>query len=318
MALDLSPHGKVALVAGGSRGIDAETARGSRHPRRLLPRFTGRSTIRLGKEFMKFAPFAVILLAAAAILPPRPAAAQAPSPDNAAQKNSQQARAALNAMVAALGGQLWLDMKNMMRQGQVAAFFQGNPDPGTEKTFEFHQWPDHDRIEVTKHRDVLEFFIGRQGWEVTYRGKKPPDKDIVDDYMRRRDHSIEVAVKLWMNEPNTILLYEGQHMAERHLAEQVTLISPQNDAITILIDAQTHLPLQRIFQWRDPTYHDKNTDTEEYDDYHIVDGIPTPFTITHLKNGDTVRQYYVTRAAYNQNLPDNFWDPDAAARKIKK
>ena len=48
---------------------------------------------------------------------------------------------------------------------------------------------------MSKHRDVVEFFIGRQGWEVTYRGKKPQDKDILDDFLRRRDHSIELAMR---------------------------------------------------------------------------------------------------------------------------
>lgn len=171
---------------------------------------------------------------------------------------------------------------------------------------------------MTKHRDVDEFFIGRQGWEVTYRGKKPQDKDIVDDYLRRRDHSIETAVKVWMKDPSTILLYEGQHMVERHLGDQVTLISPQNEAITIVMDVQTHLPWARSFQWRDPEYHDKNTDTEQYDDYHIIQGFPTPFTITRLKNDETVRQYYVTKVFYNQNLPSDFWDVDAVARKVKR
>ena len=42
------------------------------------------------------------------------------------------------------------------------------------------------------------------------------------------------------------------------------------------MDAQTHLPLRRSFEWRDPVYKDKNTDAEEYDDYHTVDGFPTP------------------------------------------
>src|SRR6266481_742536 len=73
------------------------------------------------------------------------------------------------------------------------------------------------------------------------------------------------AVKVWLKDPKTILVYEGQHLAERHLADQVTLISPDNEAVTILIDAQSHLPLRRSFQWRDPLYHDKNTDYEEYD-----------------------------------------------------
>lgn len=244
--------------------------------------------------------------------------ARAQMGDQDAARNAAQARAAIEAMVQALGGDLWLNINNTERQGHVAAFYHGNPNVGTEETFEFHQWPDHDRIDVTKHRDVVQFIVARQGWEVTYRGKHPLDKDIVDDFLRRRDHSIETAVKVWMKNPSTILLYEGQHMVERHLGEQVTLISPQNEAITITLDVQTHLPLARTFQWRDPVYHDKNTDTEEYDDYHTIDGFPTPFTITRLKNGDTVRQYYLDRIVFNQNLPADFWDPDAAARRIKK
>ncbi len=245
-----------------------------------------------------------------------PPAARTQTGEQDAAKNAAQARAVLNAMVQALGGQAWLNMQNMEREGHVAAFFQGNPDLGTEEYFEYHQWPDHDRIEMTKHRDVVEFIIGRQGWEVTYRGKKAMDKDSLSDYLRRRDHSIETAVKVWLKDPNTIVIYEGEHMAERHLAEQVTLISPQNEAITILLDVQTHLPLESSFQWRDPVYHDKDTYAEEYDDYHTIDGIPTPFTITRLKDGDTVRQYYVTRVIFNQNLPADFWDPDAEARKV--
>lgn len=263
----------------------------------------------------KFLPFAV---AACLLIAPQATPTRAQMGDQDAAKNAAQAHAALDAMVQALGGQLWLNINNMERDGHVAAFYQGNPDPGTEQTFEFHQWPDHDRIDVSKHRDVVEFIVGRQGWEVTYRGKHALDKDIADDFLRRRDHSIETAVKFWMKNPNTILLYEGQHMVERHLGEQVTLISPENESITILMDLQTHLPLARTFQWRDPVYHDKNTDTEEYDDYHTINGFPTPFTITRLKNGDPVRQYFVDRVSFNQNLPVDFWDPDASARRIKK
>ena len=266
----------------------------------------------------KILPAALASATLAALMLMAPTLAPAQAGDQDAAKNAAQARAALDAMVQALGGQLWLNINNMERHGHIAAFYQGNPDPGTTEFFEFHQWPDHDRIEYTSHRDVVQFYVGRLAWEVTYRGKKPLDKDIAEDYLRRRDHSIETAVKVWMRDPNTILLYEGQHMVERHLGEQVTLISPQNESITILMDLQTHLPLARTFQWRDPVYHDKNTDTEEYDDYHTIQGFPTPFTVTRLKNGDPVRQYFVDRVSFNQNLAADFWDPDSVARKIKK
>jgi hypothetical protein len=221
-------------------------------------------------------------------------------------------------MVQALGGQAWLNMKNQMRQGHIAAFFHGQPDAGTTEYWEYHAWPDHDRTEYTKHRDVVQFYVGRQGWEVTYRGKKPLPQEQVDDFLRRRDHSIETVVKVWLKDPKTILIYEGQRLAERHLAEQVTLISAENEAVTILMDVQTHLPLRRSFQWRDPLYKDKNTDAEEYDDYHTINGFPTPFTITRFKNDDVTRQQFLDHAAYNQELGADFWNVDAADRRIKK
>ncbi len=256
------------------------------------------------------------LAAVAASEPAQVGAAQ--NGDDAAAKNAQQARAALDRMVQALGGQAWLDMKNQEREGFIAAFFHGNPDAGTTLYYEFHQWPDHDRVDVTKHRDVVEFYLGNEGWEVTYRGKKPMDKDLLDDFIRRRDHSIETAIKVWLKDPQTILIYEGQHLAERHLADQVTLISSSNEAITIQTDTQTHLPLRRTFEWRDPLYKDKNLDAEEYDDYHVMDGFPTPFTISRYKNDDEIRQYYLVHVRYNQDFPADFWDVDAVTRRIKK
>lgn len=235
-----------------------------------------------------------------------------------AAKNAKQAHDVLDRMVEAMGGQAWLEIKNRTEHGHVAGFFHGQPDVGTTEILEFHSWPDKDRIDVTKHRDYLQFFLGREGWEVTYRGKKAIPQEQLDDFLRRRDHSIEMAVKVWLKDPKTILVYEGQHLAERHLADQVTLISPENEAITILVDTQTHLPLRRSFQWRDPTYHDKNTDTEEYDDYHLMGGFPTPLRISRGRNEETTRQFYVDWVKYNQDLGADFWGVDASVKRIKK
>jgi len=260
----------------------------------------------------------VLQVALAALVLVLPLSTQTQTTDDASVKNAQQARAALDAMVKALGGQAWLNMKNQMRQGHLAAFFHGKPSGGTTEFWEFHEWPDHDRYEYTKHRDVLGFYIGRAGWEVTYRGKKALPQEQVDEFLRRRDHSIETVIKSWLPDQRTILVYEGQRLAERHLAEQVTLISAENEAVTILMDVQTHLPLRRTFQWRDPVYKDKNLDAEEYDDYHVVDGFPTPFNVTRFMNDDMTRQQFLDKVSYNQQLAADFWSVDAATGRIKK
>ncbi|HTJ30329.1 MAG TPA: hypothetical protein VL346_07505 [Acidobacteriaceae bacterium] len=260
-----------------------------------------------------FCAFAVGLVATLPHFVPRVHAQQDES-----QKNAAQARAVLDAMIKALGGDAWLNQQNRMYQGRTAAFYRGKPSGATAEYWEFHAWPDKDRVEFTKHRDVVQIYSGREGWEITYKGKAPLPKEQVEDYLRRRDHSIETVVKTWLNDPKTILIYEGQRLVESHLADQVSLLSAQNDAVTIQTDVQTHLPLRRSFQWRDPIYKDKDEDAEEYDNYRPVDGFPTPYNITRFRNGDMVNQRFLFKAAYNQQLAADEFSVDAAALKIAK
>ncbi|HVJ08995.1 MAG TPA: hypothetical protein VM554_11470 [Acidisarcina sp.] len=235
-----------------------------------------------------------------------------------AKQNEQKARAVLDAMVQALGGDRWLSMQNRVYEGRRSGFYKGDPTGAIVDYFEFHQFPDQDRVEFTKKRDVVQILTGREGWEITYRGKKALPKDQVDAALRHRDHSIEVAVKVWMKDPRTMLFYEGQRTVQRHLADQVTILSGTNDSITIQMDAQDHLPVRSSFEWRDPVYKDKNESAEEYDDYHVVEGIPTPFTITSYQNGEMTGQHFLYRASYNVTLPPETFDPDRTASKIKK
>lgn len=269
--------------------------------------------------------FGLALFLSASAWAQSPNAAPAPTaPDttqaagDAAVQNAKKARAIIDAMVQALGGQQWLDAKNREQHGRVAGFFHGQPNLGTLEVTEYHMWPDHDRINVDKHGDWVNLYVGDQGWEITYKGKKAVEQEQLDDFLRRRSHSLEMAIKVWLNDPKTILVYEGQHLAERHLADQVTLISPQNEAITIMTDADSHLPLRRSFQYRDPQYHDFVTDAEEYDDYHVMGGLPTPLRVSRFRNDEMVRQFYIDRVVYNQDLPAQFWDVDTLAHHIKR
>lgn len=238
--------------------------------------------------------------------------------DADAVANQKKAKATLDAMVAALGGQRWLSITNSMEQGRTAGFYQGKPTGETSEFYQIQKFPDQTRIELGKKRDVVEIFSGNQAWEVTYRGKKELPKDQVDELLRRREHSIWTAIHVWLNDPKTVLIYDGQQLVERHLADQVTLINSENDSITLQTDAETHLPLRRIYQWRDPVYKDKNTDAETYDDYHLVDGLPTAYTLTRYHNGDMTNERFLAHAGYDVPVTPDMFNPDVAASKIKK
>jgi len=85
----------------------------------------------------------------------------------------------------------------------------------------------------------------------------------------------------------------------------VTLISGANEAVTILMDAESTLPLRRSFEWRDRFYKDMSLDAEEYDNYHDRWSSHGVY-ITRYKNGDITRQYFLVHVTYNEDLPADF------------
>ena len=107
-------------------------------------------------------------------------------------------------------------------------------------------------------------------------------------------------------------------LAERHLADEVTVLTDENDSVTLLVDSNSHLPRTRTFYWRDPVYKDKNQDDETYDNWHLADGLPSAFIVTRYRNADMTRQVYLSKVSYNQGLPDAMFDADLEAAKLLK
>ncbi len=251
-----------------------------------------------------------------------PAASSATQTD--ASGSDPQAVALMGQMLAALGGPKWLAIHNVLQEGRTGGFFQGKPsgDVGdfvVLRTVPVSRTdPGRLRAEFTKHRDVVNILTTDIDWEITYRGKRQLRPDEYLTIFRRRDHSLDEAVRIWWHEPGTVLFFGGQKMAERHLIDEITLLDANNDNITLQLDAETHLPARVSFSWRDPLYKDKNEDAEEFADYHPIDGIPTPLNETYYHNGDMTSQRYLTHVAYNVPVASDAFDPDATAAKLKR
>jgi hypothetical protein len=245
----------------------------------------------------------------------------------ASVKGADRGRKLLDLMVQALGGDAWLNRKDWTIEGRSASFYKGNPNLGVISYEEFHRKnPFAERIEIitkigvfipTAHRDIVQVWTPDNGYEVTYRGKKELPKLDVADFQRRRQHSVEAVVDTWLKQPGVEVVYEGTSMVERHLADKVTVLSANNDAVTLELDETTHLPLSRTFQFRNETYKDYDTDTEEYDDYHMMNGFITALTITRFRNGDMSSQRFYTKVTYNTSPAAVLFDPDKVLEKKK-
>lgn len=251
----------------------------------------------------------------------------------------QRGRELLDQMVRALGGPAWTDRKTASTLGRSATFFRSQPTGITINFAEFFQYPAipgtsesaprpaSERIEFISpkgvilpgtKRDVVQVWTADQGYELTYKGKTTLPKEQVADYLRRRSHGIDALVTHWLTAPGVVVVYEGPGVAGRRAVDKVSVLSANNDAITVELDQTTHLPLARSFRWRNEQFKDYDQDREEYDDYQSYGGVQTPLTISRYRNGDLVNQRFFTKVEYNPVLSPATFDPDAPLVQKKK
>jgi hypothetical protein len=245
------------------------------------------------------------------------------------QTSEERGRTLLHQMLEALGGDAWLKRQNVRELGHLARFFRGAPTGLVVDFTATHQFstdtrPEAERIGFMtdksilfpgKKIDVVQIWAANTGYEVTYKGKVTLPKEQVEDYYRRRAHSIESIFQVWLKTPGVMVVFEGSTMVEHRVTERVTILSPNNDAVTLDIDASDHLPRRRTFEWRNATFKDHDEDAEEYDDYHTIQGLPTPLTITRYHNGDMASQTFFTKLDYDVTLPPDIFNPDVLLKK---
>lgn len=235
-----------------------------------------------------------------------------------AQANALKARTLLDEAIAALGGQAYLNIQDISQQGRTYSFHMGQPTSAGLEFWRFYKYPDKDRYELTKQRDVVELYNGDKAIEITYKGAQNQDAKDAASYRKRRPYALDWVLRHWLTQPGVALFYEDQTVAEGKTVDQITIMNAQNDAITIYLDVDTHLPVKKSFSWRDPTDKQRNVEEESYDSYRPTQGIMTPYTVTRYYNGDMSNQRFLSAVQYNQNLSDSLFDPSQTSLPKKK
>lgn len=230
--------------------------------------------------------------------------------DQSGQNNQQKARTLVDQMIQKLGGSAYLNIQDGESEGRYGVFYRERSE-GSDVFHRFWQWPDKDRMEFTKKRDIVRLTLGDQMYELTFRGARSIDYQKEYDariYLERRKHALEVILRQWLNAPGTALFDEGPTLTENHSVERISIINSQNDAVTLSIDTDTHLPVKKSFVIKDPQgYRDEIG--EIYDNWKMIQGVNTPFNTLVSRNGELTRQYFLSSASYNLNLQSSLFEP---------
>ncbi len=214
----------------------------------------------------------------------------------------------LNQMLRALGGDAWLNVQTMTSEGRAYSFYHGQPNSMSIQYWRFSEWPDKERVEFTKQRDIVEIYDGDKAYETTYKGTTTQDPKDVENYLRRRTHSLERVLRKWLPAQGTMILYSGTAMVERNLADQVTVLNTDNDSVTISVDGMTRLPVKVSYSWRDPIDRQFDEGATVFGNYKLIQGVQTPFSVVLYLNGEMSGQRFITGANYNVALAPTLFE----------
>jgi hypothetical protein len=262
------------------------------------------------KIFLSLIVLAVMALAQSELAPP----SQSIPVD---QENARKARAVLDQTIQALGGNAYLNISDMTQEGRNYSFYHGRPNSLGIVFWRFYKFPDRERVELTKKRDVVYVYNGDKGFEITYKGTHAEDPKELADYLRRRHFALDGVLRKWLLEPGVALFYEGQTVAEEKTVDQVTVMNSHNEGVTLYLDSADHLPVKKTYSWRDATDKQRNVEAEVYDNYREIQGIMTPYTVTRFYNGDITGQRFMTAVTYNPGLSDSQFEAQTSVPQKK-
>ena len=264
---------------------------------------------------------------------PRPSLAQAPaatspSPATQAQPSSQpresssavpadqananQAKAVLEQAIQALGGQAYLTIRDREQQGRSYGFHHGRASGGGVAFWSFTEFPDKERVELTKERDVAELYVGNKGWELTYKGAHPIEEKDRIDYLRRRRFSLDTVLRTWVNDPTVVLLFEGAAIAAQHPATAGDLDQRARRKRDTLHFDSRHAPAgQEVVRLARSGRPAKKSGRRSLRKLPPVSGVMAPYNVTRFFNGDMASQRFLNSVTINQGLDQAMFDPNS-------
>ena len=222
---------------------------------------------------------------------------------------NQRARRIVDEAIAALGGQQYLQANQRSGSGRLFSFSSTGAlsDPGTQ-FWSYHRFPGEERLELTRHRNVIYIYKAGQGWEITYKGVQPMSSQRLSQYRDLSRHSLGTILKSWARNPNTIMLDQGLATVEQTQVESVYFSAPNGASATVDFSLVTHLPVRVSWRRNDPLTGGHYQESVVYGTWSPVGVIETPYSLDYYEGSQRLSQRYYNSVSYAP-FPDSLFTP---------
>lgn len=221
---------------------------------------------------------------------------------------SPKAQELLNNAVQALGGQAFLEYKNISTTGRVFGFSEGQM-AGVEPYKSIYAPPDKRRFTYGKGKPVTLINNGAEAWELDQYGLVHQLPNQVRQWEIANHYGMDNLLRSIIKAKGVLILDHGVDFVSNQPAFVVDIIDAENIHVRLYLRKANYLPLRVTYRVQDATGQDWDDYTDDYSDFQRFDGIMTPMNIQRSENGERIGQVYRNKVSYNVNVPANYFQP---------
>ena len=146
-----------------------------------------------------------------------------------------------------------------------------------------------------------------EGWILEgQKATRDATEEEMQSFKKAAKHSLDNIFRTRYRDPANKLFYLGPGDGDDVRLELVKLLDPENDEVTVFFDRMSRLPVKLQYQVTDKDGNHYRL-TEEYSQWHDIQGVNTPLRIDTYVNGRQSSQRFIIKITYNNGLDDSFF-----------
>ncbi len=209
----------------------------------------------------------------------------------------------------AMGGDTYLNVKDMVSEGQWFAFDREGRSSIPIKYYDYTKLPDKSRFEEgnrKKDREISVFNLETdEGWIKEGRKEtREATPDEMESFRRVVKHTLDIIFRHRWKDPENKLFYLGPGEGRDVILEMVKIVDAENDEVVVYFDRISKLP-EKIEYYDVSDRGVRLRVVEEFSQWHVIEGVNTPLRMDRYVNGRRASQHFVLEIAYNNDIPDS-------------
>ena len=216
----------------------------------------------------------------------------------------------------ALGGKAFQSMQDRVETGRAYSFYNEKlTGLSRAKIYTRHlddgkpgEIPVRERQAFGKDEDSAVLFLGKEGWDLTFRGARPLPEPQMVRYQESYIHNFLLILRHRYNEPGLIFESQGSEVLLNEPVEVVDITDAENRITTVYLHYSTKFPIRQKFYRRDPLTKERHEEISEFSKFRdIGGGVKWPYAVRRERDKEKTFEIYSESVTVNQGLKDSLF-----------